>query len=239
MGIEYRMPRPSNALPDETYYKWEELALKLMWAGGDAEDLIPLLGLSDEQYERFMVTLHWRTTSYRNPKRDEPIGIPETSPTRYISFMRALNLTLPEEWTGDWHFDVSFFGYTQGETAGLAGEGTDVDTTPSLGSRGVRDMGRIIANAGIKPYDGPVWVADHYRALADLCAEHLLKMSVEDLEEDPLWYTYPSGNINQYLNSQEQVDRLVADYLVPFRGQLSSRRQPAFDAWIPTLVFEI
>ena len=239
MGIEYRYPRPSNALPDKTYFKWRELALELMRSGGHVEDLIPLLGLSDEQYESFMDTLRWRNTAFRNPKRDEPIGIPETSPTRYISFVRALNLCLPGEHTGDWHFDISFFGYTDGESVDLAGEGTDVDTTPSLGTRGVREMGRIIGNHGIKPYDGPVYVADHYRALADLCANCLFNVELEDLLEDPHFFTYPPARINQYLNSQEQVDCLIADYLLPFRGQLCAQRKAVFDQWAPTLVFEI
>lgn len=239
MGIQYRYPRPSNALPDETYFKWRELGLELLRAGGSVRGLIPLLGLSSEQYESFMDTLHWRNTAFRYPKPDEPIRIPETSPTCYVSFFRALNLKVPGEATGDRHFHISFFGYTDGEVAELAGEGTEVDTTPSLGTLGVREMGHLIAKRGIKPYDGPVYVANHYRAIADLVAENLLNMPLDDLLEDPVYFLFPAGRINEYLNSQEQVDRLTAEYLRPFRSQLPASRQAAFDTWVPTLVFKI
>ena len=139
--IQYRPPRPSNALPEETFLKWKQLGIELLRAGGRTPDLIPLLDLSSEQYKNFIATLHWWNTAYRNPRPDEPIGIPETRPTCYISFFRALNLSLPDEATGGRHFHISFFGYTDGEVAELAGEGTEVDTTPSLGTLGVREMG--------------------------------------------------------------------------------------------------
>ena len=157
----------------------------------------------------------------------------------YISFFRALNLSLPGEHTGDRHFHISFFGYTDGETAELAGEGTDVDTTPSLGTIGVRELGRLIAQYKIKPYDGPVYVANHYRAIADLVAQSLLYVPLEDLMEDPVFFIFPVGRINECLNAQEQLDWLLMQYLRPFRCQLPASRQAAFDKWIPTLVFKI
>ena len=42
-----------------------------------------------------------------------PILISKASPISYISFKRALNLRLPGELTGDWHFEASFFGYPE------------------------------------------------------------------------------------------------------------------------------
>ena len=127
---------------------------------GNLVKLPKILGLSDERWKEFLEWLKDRSTP-RQPDPRYPILIPETSPTSYFSFKRALNLRLPDEWTGDWHFRVSFFGYPERSFAPLAGPNGLVDTTRSLGSRGVRDMGRLIDDYGIKPYDGPVWVAKH------------------------------------------------------------------------------
>ena len=145
----------------------------------------------------------------RYPDRRYPVLIPKTSPTSYISFKRALNLRLQGESTGDRHFEASFFGYPERPYVLLAGKNGWVDTTPTLGSRGVRDMGRLISDRGIKPYDGPVWVANHYRAIADLAILMLQgRCSAEVL---------PACEINDWLWSEEDIDILVEDYLKPLR----------------------
>ncbi len=55
---------------------------------------------------------------------NRPVRIPVTTPTRYVSFQSALNLRLPGEHTGDWHYDVSFFtAATNPYTVTLAGPG--------------------------------------------------------------------------------------------------------------------
>ena len=75
------------------------------------------------------------------------LRIPVTTPTRYVSFQAALNLRLPGEETGDWHYCSSFFTYAEyPHTIRLAGPSGRADTTSSLGSRGVRDMAHILAN---------------------------------------------------------------------------------------------
>ena len=84
-----------------------------------------------------------------------------------------------------------------------------------------------------------VYVANHYRAIADLVAEDLLNVPLDDLLEDSIFFIFAAGRINEYLNSQEQVDRLTAEYLRPFRSQLNASRQAAFGTWVPTLVFKI
>ena len=78
-----------------------------------------------------------------------PILIPQTSPTSHISFWHALNLSLPGEHTGDRHFHEYFFGLVEPIAAPLTGPGGIVGSTPSLGLKGVRVMGRIIAHEGI------------------------------------------------------------------------------------------
>ena len=44
-------------------------------------------------------------------------------------------------------------------------------------------MGKIIADEGIQPYRGPVYVANHYRALADIALDALLDRRLEDSRE--------------------------------------------------------
>ncbi len=105
---------------------------------GNLVKLPKTLGLSDERWKELLQWLEDRSAP-RQPDRRYPIPIPETSPTSYISFKRALNLHLPGELTGDWHLDVSFFGYPERSYAPLAGPNGLADTTPTLGSRGVRE----------------------------------------------------------------------------------------------------
>ena len=59
-------------------------------------------------------------------KELQPIQIPPTTPRRYLSFNRALNLREPGEDTGDWHFKVMFVCAADEppKVASLAGEGT-------------------------------------------------------------------------------------------------------------------
>ena len=72
------------------------------------------------------------------------VRIPVTTPTRYVSYSAALNLRLPGEETGDWHGDVPFVTAKDNpRTLTLAGPGGWSDTTPSLGSKGLRDMAHL------------------------------------------------------------------------------------------------
>ena len=196
---------------------------------GDLVQLPRVLGLTDERWNEFLQWLRARSEP-RLPDTGYPILIPATSPTSYISFKRALNLRLPGELTGDWHFDVSFFGYPERSYAPLAGPNGLVDTTPTLGSRGVRDMGRQIADWGIKPYRGPVWVANHYRAITDMAMDRLQNWS---------WSaeTFPAHQIDEWLWSEEDFDVLVGDYLKPMRGQIPGRLKEAYDEWLQTVVY--
>ena len=205
-------------------------------AGGEARDLIPLLGLSKEQWRSFRQELTSRLQP-RQPTLDTPILIPATTPTSYISFVRALNLRLRGEWTGDWHFHTSFFGYPDSHYAPLAGHGGLVDTTPSLGTHGVRDMARVIAAHKIKPYDGPVYVANHFRAIADMAMDDIQNGPLDGLQEEPLQMIIPACTIKDYLDTKENIEHLVSDYLMPLRGHLEGDRRDAFDIWIPTVTF--
>ena len=166
-----------------------------------------------------------------------PAQIPPTSPTSYISFEHALNISLPGEHTGGGSFEGYFLACLKPTVVPLAGSGGIVDSTLSLGSKGVRDMGRIIADHEVQLYEGPVYVANHYRALADIALRGLLNAPIEKVRE-----LYPrdilsASEVNDMLNfEEEEIDILVDEYLRPLGSQLQGIRKDAFDRWLPTVV---
>ena len=221
---KYELVDPESVTNEEL----KRIAWDFAREGGNLVRLPRILGLSDERWKGLFDWLAARAEP-RQPDVRFPILIPETSPTSYISFKRALNLHVPDELTGDWHFDVSFFGYPERSYAPLAGRHSLVNTTPALGSRGVRDMGRLIADYGIKPYDGPVWVANHYRAIADMAMGRLQGYCSSEV--------LPACQIDDWLWSEEDFDILVEDYLKPLRAQIRGLRRKAYDKWLPTVVY--
>ena len=209
----------------------DPIALAYCNEGGELDDLPTVIGISERRVADYVEWLDVKTAP-RIPDRRYPILIPETSPTSYISFERALNLRLePDEFkSGDWHFETSFFGYPEPTYAPLAGRDGLVNTVAAVGSRGVRDMGRKIANHGIRPYDGPVWVANHYRAIADIAMHEPLGPCPEEV--------LPACQIDDWRWSEEDYEVLVADYLKPLRGLVKEELGRIFDAWLPTVVFD-
>ena len=159
------------------------------------------------------------------------ITIPLTKPELYISFKAALNLRYPDEDTGDWHFESSFFweGADQ-ETLLMAGEGGFINTNPSLGDRGVRDMSAVLATQKILLNQGPVYCANHYRAIADL--------AMLDLAEGKTPMIATCYAINQWLDTEEQVQRLITDYLSPLNHQLGGPHLSVFEQWIATVYYD-
>ena len=223
-------------LTEEIFHRWKNLALDLCRAGGEVRHLVPLLGLTEEQWLSFVDFVHERAKP-RAPVEGHPILIPLTSPTSYISFRRALNLSVPSEHTGDRHFEEYFFGFVEPTVAPLCGPGGIVDSTPSLGSKGVRDMGRIIADHKIQPRNGPVYVANHYRALADIALDSLLELPLEELRDIQPKSILSAWEVNDMLNSEDaEIEHLVEEYLKPLRGQLEGIRRDTYDWWLPTIV---
>ena len=214
----------------------KSLGLDLWRAGGRPRDMIHLLGLSQDQWESFMAAVHEHAKPRRRAE-GHPILIPPTSPTSYVSFRRALNLCLPGESTGGLHFQDYYFGYVEPTVTPLAGPGGRVDSTPSLGSKGVREMGRIIADYKIRPYNGPVYVANHYRALADIALSSLTNRPLQDLREVEPQCVLSAWEVNDMLNSDDdEIRHLVDEYLKPLRSQLQGLRKETYDKWLPTIV---
>jgi hypothetical protein len=164
-----------------------------------------------------------------------PVVIPATQPSRYISFTHALNLRFPEEDTGDWHFEPTFFDHPDRPPRDfpipLAGVGEVVDTTPSSGTKGVRDMARILIQSQIPiPPDQAVYVANDYRAIADLAMLELQKGHQSRITTN--------STINSWLDTSEQIEQLKQEYLAPLRQQLSGPSLAVFEDWISTVFFD-
>ncbi len=164
------------------------------------------------------------------PEWVQPVLIPPTTPRQYLSFLQALNLRLPDELTGDWHFMMCFYCPADRPPVKiqLAGEGAAVDTIPSLGSRGIRNMADELVNQQILDNNStPVWVANHARAIADLA------MGVVGCSRQP--YIVTVNEINQWLDTREQVDELVHVYLEPLRQQKEGADLALYDEWLQTI----
>ncbi|NJR57327.1 MAG: hypothetical protein HC768_24110 [Acaryochloris sp. CRU_2_0] len=163
-----------------------------------------------------------------------PVPIPNTEPERYISFKHALNLRFPDEDTGDWHFEPYFFEQTGDPPAQkhilLSGKGQKIDTTPSLGCQGVRDMSALLSQQRLPiPPGRPVYVANHYRAIADLAMLDLQQIRMPRIADNQA--------INSWLDTAEQINHLKRNYLERLAIQLWGKPQAIFKQWIKTVKF--
>ncbi len=178
-----------------------------------------------------------------------PRLIPATTLRHYISCETALNIGYDWEETGDWHRRTALFvpaSINRNAELFCAGEGTRLDTTPSLGSTGVRNMRRWLARLYKMEIDSPVWVANHFRAIADLVMSDQSRITrlVTD-RPDAQWGTpgyrlrraATVGEINRWLNTEEEIAELVTDYLKPMRHQMEGLCRRLYDDWLPTLVW--
>lgn len=161
-----------------------------------------------------------------------PIEIPETSPERYITGFTALNLRAPGLLTGDWHYEVLFFGPADqpAKVPKVAGEGGDVDSRPALGRRGVRNMGAELARKKIISAERPVYFANHNRAIADLV--------LSTVQSPCRAVRVAPSEINQWLDTEDQVKDLIRNYLRPLRGILTVEESAVFEPWLKTVRFE-
>ncbi len=183
--------------------------------------------------ERLLPTLSppWEENEYGT--QFCPVRVPVTAPNRYISYQAALNLRLPDEHTGDWHQDDSFFTTPDNpHVLTLAGPGGWGDSTPSLGSKGVRNMAHLLANWVIPAGCGPVWVANHYRAIAD----YAVLDTADALARKTARYC-PVYTINQWLDTEKQIEHLVEEYLKPLSEQFTPEMRTVHEKWLSTVIF--
>jgi hypothetical protein len=94
--------------------------------------------------------------------------IPETSPTRYLSGIVALNIP-SNEGTGDWHQTQIFFRpVVRVPRSFLVGHGLEFDPIPYVGETGIEDRTVDLDALGVEHPVGPVYAATHARAIVDL-----------------------------------------------------------------------
>ncbi len=79
---------------------------------------------------------------------------------------------------------------------------------------------------------GPVWVANHYRAITDLVLG-----DVTDLRCTFIPRVAPIYTINQWLDTEEQIEHLVQEYQVPQTSQLPPKEREVHEKRLPTVVW--
>ena len=135
-----------------------------------------------------------------------------------------MNVRLPSEDTGDWHFRREDFPFK----APLAGPDSEGLNTHS--ALGVRDMASALARHDIGDGSVPIYIANHYRAIADIAA----RMIVESLDERVL----TNRTINAWFDTEEQVETLCRDYLIPLGSMFSGNQAGRFEAWLEGIFYE-
>lgn len=117
--------------------------------------------------------------------------LPDTSETAYLTGMTALNIPTEDGDFSDWHFMATFL---QGKgRLRIAGKDS-ADTTPILGSYGIRECSDLLRRYGVNiPQDQKVYSADFVRALLDLVYTNILEnqappthLRVDDFLDDEL-----------------------------------------------------
>ena len=139
-------------------------------------------------------------------------GFPKTSQERYLTGLTALNIPSPEG-TGDWHFSETFEG-TAGRPPGpyqLVGDDL-LNTKPLLGDAGIFD-----ARARLEPYrlelpPGPIYAADHYRAIADMVLTAIVaRQSFEHSIILDDWLPEPDGQVRLWRLLETAKPALILD----------------------------
>jgi hypothetical protein len=149
-------------------------------------------------------------------RTEETLTIPPTTPRRYISGIAALNVG-----TGDWHSEqVLHRRPARTPRTFLVGEGADFDTIPLLGDTGIYDCAPLLDRMGVPRPSGPVWAADHARAIADLV---IVAVAFGD---DPSFVA-----LDDWMPRDGDKDR-VFDLLGGAMERLASASRDAVRAWL-------
>jgi len=153
-------------------------------------------------------------------ERETLLAIPETSPTRYISGIVALNI-LSENGAGDWHQTAVFHEpVVRTPRSFIIERGQDYDPSALLGDIGVIDVAEVLDRMGVPHPDGPVYAADHTRACADLVIGFILREKPADFVVLDDWMPRPED--------KEPVFRL----LDRARPGLTETQRVLLDDWV-------
>ena len=134
--------------------------------------------------------------------------------------------------TGDWHFKVMFFCVKDEprKKASLAGERMPVNSNHSLFDLGIRDMSKELERTGVLSGNAPVFVANHYRAIADI--------AISEVQAHRFPKRVTNRCVNQGLDTPKQVETLLYHYLRRLPEQLSGRELALFNEWLLTIHYE-
>jgi hypothetical protein len=96
--------------------------------------------------------------------------LPKTSQHHYITGTTALNVPLPEEGYGDWHFNEAFYGRgSHSPKIFMAGKGEKWNSDVIFGDWGIYECSEKLRGLGLPvPLNEKVFVASHYRAVLDM-----------------------------------------------------------------------
>ena len=149
------------------------------------------------------------------------IVFPETSPTRYLTGMVALNIPAPEGTGGDWHFWGIFDSPRFPDNLTLAGEGLEWNTNALFGDYGIHECSDFLRCRNISLPEGTrVYSANHYRAILDMLARSVSSGRIPRHLE-----------IEGWLDSAEQKKTLFK-LLDRFLPKFSSSEKELVSSWI-------
>lgn len=104
------------------------------------------------------------------------LDLSRVSREHYITGKAAINFPSPEGVTGGWHF-LSYWDRDAGVAkVSLAGIHYP-DTTEYFGDVGIVEMGKVLVRLGWPVEGRDVFIADHYRAAADMIVRWALSES--------------------------------------------------------------
>ena len=147
--------------------------------------------------------------------------MPETSPTRYLTGMVALNIPAPEGTGGDWHFWGIFDSPRFPDNLTLAGEGLEWNTNALFGDYGIHECSEELRRRGVIVPDGmPVYSANHYRAILDMLYDSIEKGQV------PQYLA-----IDDWLDTEEQKKEFFR-ILDRFLSNCSPSEKELVSSWI-------
>ncbi|WP_372574839.1 hypothetical protein [Ruegeria jejuensis] len=91
-------------------------------------------------------------------------------------------------------------------------------------------MADELAREKVRPNTGPVFVANHYRAIADL--------AIAEVQAGFFPRTVTVRCVNQWLDTREQIDTLKNEYLRHLPKQLSGTELAIYEDWLSTIRYE-